>query len=238
MQKAILVVVSLVALLALPAFGQEACKAALPHFEQQLGIDVTYGCLLEDIQPGSLAEQQGLARRDLVVSMNGKDFRDFPSTKEFALDTRGAAASDRAILKVLKFNGHSYNKNPQVVQFTMSPVQLTERIALGFKCKGQAVVLTIDGDSPLRGTDIRAGDIILEIAGTELSGFDPEHKEQLIPKLDNPLMIDQVVNDAFTSEGEVMSFVFGRWTSSDDGIRRLDTRLVVLPKTDLLAHRK
>ena len=240
-------IVPLITILSAPATAQESCGAAAPHFEKSLGIDLAYGCLVEDIQQGSLSSQQGLAPRDLIVSLNGKPFRDFPSTKEFLLDARGAAASTKADLKVVKFEEDSYAKSPTVVHFTMSPAQLSERIALGFKCKGQAVVLSIGPRSPLEGTDIRPGDFILqindrEIAGDEVAAHleDPKSSGKILPQVENPLMIDQVVKEALESPSNVVSLIFGRWLEdkSVSGARQLEARLVVIDKSDLPANRK
>jgi membrane-associated protease RseP (regulator of RpoE activity) len=234
---------SFVVALTFPAFGQETCGAPAQHFEKALGIDVAYGCLIEDIQAGSLAEQQALVRGDLLISLNDKAFRDFPNTKEFSQDAKGAAAGDRATIKVLRFNGQSYSKNPDIVHFTIHAARLAEKMpALGFKCKGEGVVLTTQG-SPLSGTDIRPGDFILQIGDQIISSTDvtsklAENSSKNLPYLDNPLMIDMVVRDVFESKSDVVTLIFGRWAGVADGKRELQARVVVLPKAELMANRK
>jgi len=241
MKRAILFLLPMAALLAMPGFGQETCRAAPKHFEKALGFDLAYGCLIEDIQAGSLAMHQGLTQGDLLLSLNDKPFRDFSSTKEFSLDTKGAAASDKALIKVLKFDGESYRKNPDTVSFTIHAGQLAERgPILGFKCKGQAVVLSVR-NTPLDGTDIRPGDFILQINDKTISSSDvtgqlAENGSRNLPYLDNPLMVDQVVEDALDSKSDKVSIIFGRWGSVVDGKRELQARLVVLPKSELVAR--
>ena len=243
----VLATLALATILGAPTTAQESCGAAAPHFEKSLGIDLAYGCLVEDIQSGSLASQQGLAPRDLIIALNEKAFRDFSSTKEFSLEARGAAASTRADMKVLKSNGHSYNRKPAILHFTMSPAQLSERISLGFKCKGQAVVLSIEPGSPLEGTDIRPGDFVLQVNDHEISAEDgavqledPKNSGKILPRVENPLMIDQVVKEALESPSSVVSLIFGRWLEDKpvSGARQLEARLVVIDKSDLPANLK
>jgi Do/DeqQ family serine protease len=51
---------------------------------RELGInaDITQGVVVDEVVPGSAADEAGLRRKDVIVAANGKDIRSFPELQE------------------------------------------------------------------------------------------------------------------------------------------------------------
>lgn len=186
-----------IVLVALLSFGAsvanaqnvEQCGPAAQHFEKSLGMELTYGCYVNMVNEGSLAEKEGLKPRDLLVSLNEKKFRDFQSALDFALNVKAEAADTRAHLEVLKYipSTGTYEATPSVVTFRINTNQLKQAKPIGFRCAPTAMILKVNEGTPASMAGITAGHFIHSINGTRLAD------------MDNAIKIDLAMREAVKS---------------------------------------
>jgi Do/DeqQ family serine protease len=128
----------------------------------QLGWDRSYGALVDNVEPGSPAEQAGVRRGDVVAEMGGSRISD---SEDFDTRVRGYPA--RSVFPLVLFrDGNLRTLQVTPVEF---PSRLIESLAwdrLGLKVKEARGLLAISGVRPgsvAQEVGLEPGDVILRV---------------------------------------------------------------------------
>lgn len=160
----------------------ETPKPARPYLGVRIE-DTEKGLRVAEVLPGTPAAKAGLKGGDLIVRANGKPIR---GQEDFGRLMSGLAPGSRLDLEILR---------TKPIQVTLggreeeppSPAGKTEEVKekpvekrpgwIGVRLepmgeKGRLKILSVLPDSPAKDAGVEAGDILLKIAGMEITGFD------------------------------------------------------------------
>jgi serine protease Do len=165
-------------------------QAVSDEIAQSMGLDKTKGALIAGMTDGGPADKAGLQAGDVVISFNGKPVADSRALPRLVADTdvgktvdievwrKGASKTmpvtvqklveDDKVASADKPNGLKAPSTAQAMVnlgMTLAPIngESRRRYRLDDKVAG-AVVTEVDGDSPAGQKNIRAGDVITEVA--------------------------------------------------------------------------
>jgi serine protease Do len=165
-------------------------QAVTEEIAQSLGLDKAKGALIAGMTEGGPAAKGGIQSGDVVITFDGKPVADSRALPRLVADTDVGKTVDVEVMrkgqaktmpvtveklveddKVASANGPrpgtSAPSTPQIVNLGMTLAPITadsrRRYKLDEKVVG-AVVTEVDGDSPAGQKNIRAGDVITEVA--------------------------------------------------------------------------
>ncbi|MEM9738867.1 MAG: Do family serine endopeptidase [Pseudomonadota bacterium] len=157
------------------------------------GLSDDEGAIVADVTDGSPAEEYGLERGDIILSVNGRDVQDSTqltrvvgsllagSTNEFGILRDGARQTVSVTVGERPENPLADNAGDQSddtiteesdgpLGVSVKPLDSDLRTALGLDDDEQGLVITeMEVDSPLRDANIQSGMAILEINGRSLA---------------------------------------------------------------------
>lgn len=142
-----------------------------PPLAERVGWDRNYGALVENVDPGSPAEQAGIHRGDVIVEVGGSHIED---AEDFNARMRGYPAQTAVSIGLFK-NGSVKPVSITPIQF---PAKLAENLAwdrLGIKVRSGEnglVITSVRPGSNASRVGLSPGDVVVRLNNQPLSSMD------------------------------------------------------------------
>ena len=183
--KASCLLLPLLALLAAPALGSQDIHSQADTFEGRLGIRGRWAAEIRFVQEGSVASEMGLSSGDLIVLVDGRPMRGFPSFGEFLGAIRESLKSDRLTLGVLKYdsNSQSYaplrSSSPPAKKSGSPPAEM-----LGIQSTLTFLVEEVSPGRPADRMGVRAGETFLTLNGRGIGSLlGPAEADEILTRI-------------------------------------------------------
>lgn len=151
-----------------------------PEFAEAYGIEGTDGAVVSDVIPGSPADQAGIRRGDVIVSINSKEIKTHQDVSatirrhlagdkvKIGLERGGASRSLTVTLGEIPGQETETPDGQQMIQkmgIQVAPVDENLKEEYGLPRDKGVVVTRVVPDSPADRLGLRKGDLVLEVNG-------------------------------------------------------------------------
>jgi serine protease Do len=165
---------------------------------ESFGLDRARGALVAAVVEGSPAAAAKIRRGDIILEFNGRqvdEMNDLPrmvaatpvgKTVEVALFRDGKVVKVRVTVGKLAGDGrqaHGVTDTEQRMGLALTPLSDEVRERFGLAIESGVLVSAVDADGPAAGSNLRPGDVIVEVNGTEISG--PNDLREIVAALDS-----------------------------------------------------
>lgn len=157
-----------------------------PEFAEAYGIHATNGAVVSDVIPGSPADQAGIRRGDVIVSIDDKDIkthRDVSATirrhlsgDKVAIGIERSGSSRTLSVKLGEIPGQETETvdGEQMIQkmgIQVAPLDKKLKEDFGLSADEGVVITRVVPDSPADRLGLRKGDLVLEVNGAKVNGL-------------------------------------------------------------------
>jgi S1-C subfamily serine protease len=171
-----------------------------------LGIRGAAVAHINQVEPGSVAENLGLSPGDLIVAFNDHPLKEFSDLGSFLAELRLAASTDKAGVDILKHDARtdSYTAQ-QIVAVLRGKTDDPVQSRLGIMCGFSYAVLDVAATGPGHRMGVKPGEFIEEING---------HR---VGQLQNAADLDRLVQTISMSSPRKISLVLMHWQYPENG---------------------
>ena len=192
-------------------------------------LNIKYGAIIDDVFDDSPAEKAGLKEDDVIIALNGEKITDSEDLIDLLIDTN---KGDKVELTIIRNNNEKtvtvtlgekpqshkslktkifHDKDDMVFlghdtrgYIGVNLIDLTEQLGdyFGVKDSKGALVISVEEDSPAEKAGLKAGDVIVELDGDDISDSD-DIREIIGDMEEGDLVAIKIVRDKKKTEFEL-----------------------------------
>ena len=154
---------------------------------ESFGLDRARGALVAGVIEGSPAADAGIRQGDIILELNGRpvdEMNDLPrmvaatpvgKTVEVKLFRDGKEITVKVKIGKLAGDGrkgHGVTDTEERLGLSLTPLSDEVREKYGLEAEAGVLISAIDPDGPAAESNLRPGDVIVEVNGTDISGLE------------------------------------------------------------------